>query len=372
MNQIKRPTLILDKAKCLSNIYRMSEKARQLGIVFRPHFKTHQSIEIGRWFRDIGVNKITVSSLSMAMYFSKDGWDDITVAFPVNLREIDLLDELAGSTKMNQTILSLHAAKELDKHLSNGIHTWVKIDTGAGRTGIQWNDYENLDPILEFLGKAERLNFQGFIVHAGHTYRARLKEEVGFIFDDSTDKITQLKQRYLSNFSGLNISWGDTPSCSILDKLPGVDEIRPGNFVFYDIMQSIIGSCKESDIAVALACPVVALHPERNTAIVYGGGVHLSKESLILHDGTEIFGKIALPENNKWGNTLKNSYVSSFSQEHGILKISSEEFGRIKEGDLVYILPVHSCMTADLMQSYMLSDGSYIDHMSANLMKSWH
>ncbi len=372
MNQIKRPTLILDKDKCQSNISKMVDKANRMGVDFRPHFKTHQSHVIGRWFRDYGTSKITVSSLSMAGYFIGDGWQDVTIAFPFNLREIDLLGELSGKAEINQTILSLYVAEELDKKLRNDIFTWVEIDTGAGRTGLRWNDFDKLDELLEFLKKSVKLNFQGFMVHAGHTYRARLKEEVVFIFDDSMEKLATLKQRYQSLFPGLKISWGDTPSCSILDSLPGVDEIRPGNFVFFDIMQSIIGSCNESDIAVALACPVVALHPERNTVIVYGGGVHLSKDSMILQDGTEIFGKIALPKGDKWESSLKNAYVSSLSQEHGILKIGSEELNRIKDGDLVYILPVHSCMTADLMQSYCLPDGSCIDHMSAKLLKSWH
>jgi len=33
-----------------------------------------------------------------------------------------------------------------------------------------------------------------------------------------------------------------------------VDEIRPGNFVFYDLMQYRIGSCSVGQIAVAMAC----------------------------------------------------------------------------------------------------------------------
>ena len=49
----------------------MARKAKDNGLIFRPHFKTHQSIEIGEWFRESGVNKITVSSLTMANYFGR-------------------------------------------------------------------------------------------------------------------------------------------------------------------------------------------------------------------------------------------------------------------------------------------------------------
>ena len=74
----------------------MAEKARQSKVTFRPHFKTHQSIEIGSWFRDEGVQKITVSSVDMAEYFASDGWNDITIAFPLNIRQLPQIQELAG------------------------------------------------------------------------------------------------------------------------------------------------------------------------------------------------------------------------------------------------------------------------------------
>lgn len=372
MNFISRPGLILNKDKCIANIKGMVQKAAASGVDFRPHFKTHQSLEVGNWFKGLGVNKITVSSLSMASYFLSDGWNNITVAFPVNLREIDFLDELAGKAEIHQAILSMESAVKLEKQLKNRINIWIKIDTGAGRTGLAWDDFTKLDEILGFLQNTNKLKFRGLIVHAGHTYRSRISEEVEFIYSDSVEKLGILRERYLCLFPNLKISWGDTPSCSIIEKLHGVDEIRPGNFVFYDIMQSIVGSCREDQIAVALACPVVAKHPDRNTLIVYGGGVHLSKDSMIMHDGTEIYGKIALPEGNAWGNSLKNCYVSSLSQEHGMLKVSDEVFNQVNEGDIVYILPVHSCMTADLMQGYRLLDGTDVDHMSAKIHKSWH
>ncbi len=88
MNKIKVPTLLLDEEKCRDNIRQMARKAADNNVVFRPHFKTHQSVEIGGWFREEGIEKITVSSLRMAKYFAGDGWKDILVAFPVNILEI--------------------------------------------------------------------------------------------------------------------------------------------------------------------------------------------------------------------------------------------------------------------------------------------
>ena len=57
--RIIEPTLLLDEKKCQENINFMVQKAKRSNVIFRPHFKTHQSIEVGRWFRAQGVDKIT-------------------------------------------------------------------------------------------------------------------------------------------------------------------------------------------------------------------------------------------------------------------------------------------------------------------------
>ena len=54
------PTFVIHKKKLINNISRMLQKAKRNDIAFRPHFKTHQSAEIGELFREKGVDKITV------------------------------------------------------------------------------------------------------------------------------------------------------------------------------------------------------------------------------------------------------------------------------------------------------------------------
>ena len=100
----------------------------------------------------------------------------------------------------------------------------------------------------------------------------------------------------------------------------GIDEIRPGNFVFYDLMQWQIGACELADIAVALACPVVALHPERGQIVVHGGAVHLSKEALVEGDGEVSFGRVVLLNEAGWRPLGEGAKVVSLSQEHGIIQ----------------------------------------------------
>ena len=66
---------------------------------------------------------------------------------------------------------------------------------------------------------------------------------------------------------------GDTPAATLCTNFNGVDEIRPGNFVFYDLMQHSLGVCAIEDIAVKMVCPVIAKHVSRNEIVIFGGAV---------------------------------------------------------------------------------------------------
>ena len=64
------PTLVINRSISSNNLDKMIGVANKNNLVLRPHFKTHQSTEIGNWFKEKGVTSITVSSISMAEYFS--------------------------------------------------------------------------------------------------------------------------------------------------------------------------------------------------------------------------------------------------------------------------------------------------------------
>lgn len=352
MENITTPTLFVNKDRAVKNIERMAEKAQNSGVRFRPHFKTHQSIEIGEWFRDFGVHSITVSSLDMALYFAEHGWNDITVAFPVNIREIDKVNYLAIRIKLNLLIESMDVVKFLANHVTSSIQLWIKIDTGYNRTGVAWNDFDEILPIADALTQPPLMILRGMLTHSGHTYKTSTTEAIKEIYSDTIFKMKEVKERLLSTgIESLEISIGDTPSCSVVENLSGADEIRPGNFVFYDVMQLAIGSCTEEEIAVTVACPVVAKHADRGEIVIHGGAIHLSKD-FILESERKVFGKIALPSEAGWGSVIPDCYVSSLSQEHGIVKASETLLNQINVGDIVMVVPVHSCLTANLMRVY--------------------
>ncbi len=359
---VEKPTLLLDESRARANIARMAEKARRSGLRFRPHFKTHQSVEIGTWFRAEGVQQITVSSVEMGQYFAAAGWDDILLAFSVNWRQRSALIALAQSVR--RLGLLVESAESLDfvERLGVPVDVWLKIDVGARRTGLDWQAVEQIADLLHYPLHTARL--RGLLTHAGHTYGAGDGEAVRRVYAQSVQRMNDLRwQLQQQTGQQLEVSVGDTPGCSLSEDLGDVDEIRPGNFVFYDAEQAAFGSCPPEWIAVAVACPVVACHPRDEKVVVYGGAVHLSKDFWIGQDGQRQYGWVALPEEGGWSAPLPGAYVQALSQEHGLLHVPAPLLKQIKIGDLVCVLPAHSCLTAAALGRYATLDGRWIEMM---------
>ncbi len=355
------PTLVLNRSTAENNIKRFSTLAKESGLKFRPHFKTHQSKEIGNWFRDHEIDGITVSSLKMAEYFAESGWNSITIAFPVNVLQAEKINDLASKIDLRILTVDEDSLSQLKTDLSKEIGIYIEIDPGYGRSGVHYSDHIKISNLLEKIHSSNGFKVCGFYIHAGHTYKARGKDEILDTAKPVLTIISELKTKY-----DLPVCFGDTPSCSVLEDFGAIDEISPGNFVFYDWIQTKIGSCKFEDIAVAMYCPVVAKYEDRNELLIHGGAVHFSKDFDLTDDGVPYYGVVCEPNSEGWSKPLSGCYLKSISQEHGIISCSKQFFDGISSGDNVFIIPIHSCLTADLMGGYTTTEGKKIDHLSKN------
>src|SRR4051794_5550175 len=163
----------------------MAAKAAASGTRFRPHVKTHQSPAIATWYREAGVDAITVSSVAMAERFAAAGWDDITIAFPFNPREARALLALVGrGVRVGLIVDSHEAVRRLD---ASGIaaDTWIDVDAGYHRTGVDADDERALVDLATAIGRARNLRLAGLLTHAGHTYAARSRDDVLRIHESS-------------------------------------------------------------------------------------------------------------------------------------------------------------------------------------------
>lgn len=363
MIEITRPTLLINKDIAKQNIHRMAVKSGLNNVELVPHFKTHQSRLIGSWFKEDTLEMLTVSSVSMAEYFADDGWRHITIAFPVNILEISKIANLAARVQLTLLVTSIEQIKILLKEVEVYLKILIEIDCGSNRSGLDPENNNLISEMIDLLNNNQH-HFKGFYSHFGHTYNASSSEEVEQIYYSSMNIMEDLKHRHA--YAQPTISIGDTPSCSIIKKFENIKSIHAGNFVFYDLTQVKIGSCEEEDIAIALACPVVSKNEQRQEVIIYGGGVHLSKESLYDNELEQvIYGKPVLLTDDGWSASIPDSYVRSLSQEHGVVKLTQEAYDRLNIGDVIGILPVHSCMTADVMGGYVDLSGEAVDHFKA-------
>lgn len=357
--QITSPTLVLSERITRNNLQRMAIKAKTHGKKLVPHWKTSQSKEVGRWAREYGITEITCSSIKMAEYLSQEGWERIHIAFPFNVRELPKLNQLALQQRMSVQVVNPVTATLLARELKAPIDFFIEIDAGYGRTGVQFSDTATIDSILSIASGCSHLQFRGFYLHPGHTYYGKDNFK---IHQESRNALKSLKDRYNILYPKLLTRLGDTPGCAVVEDFGEVDELGPGNFVFFDLMQVALGSCRKEDIALCLAVPVVDIQHSRKEILIHGGGVHLAKDVLVQADGSKNFGEIVLLHDQGWTIPKHYSYVKSISQEHGIIQASEELLASVQVGDLLGILPVHSCMTADCMGFYLGLDGKIIDH----------
>lgn len=365
LSQIDQPQLLLNEQICKANMQRMLDKAVANNCKLRPHFKTHQSHQVGRWIRAMGVDRIAVSSLKMAEYFAADGWRDIAIAFPVNIREIKRINQLAKKVNLQVILESIEVIEKLEAQLEAELEAYIELDLDYGRSGLPLRNLEQIDQLLAVFDKTVKVSFKGFLGHAGQSYACRSQAEIQSLQDSLIPEIQKLRKRYADSHPDLWISIGDTPTCSKAENWEPIDEMRPGNYVFYDLMQWQIGACTLENIAVALATPVVAIHAAKQEVILHGGGVHLCKDRIELNR-RNCYGLLAKLSENGWEIPKEENYLQSLSQEHGIAKVSQDFLASLEVGDLVAVLPVHSCMTADSMGNYLTLDGDQLDHMRSH------
>lgn len=352
---LSKPNALLFEKRCRNNIKRLKSIAEKAGVDFRPHFKTHQSAETGRWFLEEGITKITVTSVGMASYFAENGWTDITIAFPFFKGQTDQINRFAKNCKLTVFLADAESAKYLKENLKYPVQYKIEIDAGYNRSGIPFRDSDTINSVINTAGRSGKLNFAGFYAHDGATYQADSKPAVADIANRNFEAFSHLKEMY----PGAHCSMGDTPSCSILTDFGPVDEITPGNFVFYDLMQLQIGSCSIEDIALFVEAPVAQIKKHTDQIIIHAGAAHLSKD-FIMDDGNKVFGQMVYFDQSGRTFLIDGAYLSSLSQEHGVVEGAEKVLPYISDRGSVYICPVHSCLTANLFEYYTTPEGKTI------------
>jgi D-serine deaminase-like pyridoxal phosphate-dependent protein len=222
------------------------------------------------------------------------------------------------------------------------------------------------------------LQTRGLLTHAGRIYHAGSPDEIKHIYHETVERMNQVRQYLAEKGLSLEISVGDTPGCTLCTDLGSVDEIRPGNFVLYDATQLAMGVCNAQDIAAVVACPIVAKYPERSEVVIYGGAIHLSKDS-VNFDGQNVFGLVVemdgsnqRSQGHHWISIVEGGVVTRLSQEHGVVTLPQPAFNRVKIGELLYVIPAHVCLTVSALGQYCTMEGNIINTMTKEILIDKH
>ena len=352
---VATPAFLVDRNLVQRNCDTMREKALASGVAFRPHVKTHKSVEIGRMQHGGTAGPITVSTLAEAEHFMRDGFRDITYAVPIApsadklQRTADLASRIDRLSVLIDSERALHAIEEFASSHGVTFDVFLKVDCGYHRAGVDPADPDSARLAMA-MARSEMVRFQGLLTHAGHSYNAHGAEEIGRIAAEETASLTRF--RALIGLDGLTRSIGSTPTLSIVESFTDTDEVRPGNYVFFDAFQATLGSCSMDDVAVSVLSTVVGSYPERGEAIIDAGALALSKdvspEHLDPKFGFGIVCDVSL-------HPLDAKLVS-LSQEHGKLKMAAPP----PVGTLIRIIPNHSCLTAAMYDRYHVIEGDAI------------
>ena len=345
---IQSPTLLLDGVTIRRNLAATLAKTKRDNIQFRPHVKTHQHAWITPMMQETRDHRHYGQQSSIWRNDSSiRGGEDVTLALPVNPRQVDRLAALSQKARLGIILDHPETLRCLVDHPTGQWPVWIEMDCGDGRTGVPLAQPALVQQLALEIQATPHLELAGILTHAGHTY-GQTPAQVRQLWTSTLADLQSVRD-VLPGRSKLPISVGDTPTTCLVESLSGIQEVRAGNLVYFDLMQHQQGSCTLHDIGALLIAPVIGRYPERSEIVIHGGAVHLSKEGLTDHTGRH-YGRPVRLTGQGWQQMHPNSCVRAISQEHGIVRLQPEEVADFQIGDLIGVLPVHSCLMADLMK----------------------
>jgi D-serine deaminase-like pyridoxal phosphate-dependent protein len=361
LHNIKTPSLVLDVERVRRNAGRMSERIKGLGAALRPHVKTHKCVEVARIQTEGHAGGVTVSTLAEARAFAAHGFTDITYAVPIEPGKFEEAIELSKLCERFALItddVSIPAKlDEAARRAGLTLELFLKVDCGYHRCGVEPGRPGALE-IPRRITDAANLRFAGVLTHAGHSYRARSREELLSIARRERDVMTEFAARLRADGVEVPVvSVGSTPTATHYDHLEGVDEARPGNYIFFDAFQATLGSCSFADCALTVLAAVVHRDRARRKVVIDAGAVALSKDrGPVEFDASCGYGRVLDLGGNDTG--LR---VGSVSQEHGeVLAEDDGPLDALPVGARVRVLANHSCLAAAQHTHYHVLEGSRV------------
>ena len=357
ISEIDTPALVVDLDIFERNLGRVADYAREHALRLRPHTKTHKSVWIGKRQLELGAAGLTVAKVSEAEIMVGAEPRELLLAFPiVGHYKLSRLMEVARRTRVTVALDSAEAARQLSEAgAAAGVEVGVlaETDVGLGRVGVAPGE-----PLLELARAIEALpslRFEGIAFYpghikslddAGHRALADLSELVGRILDDFRHAGIEVKI----------VSGGSTPALFHSHEIAGLNEIRPGTYVFNDINTVLSGACKLEDCAASILATVVST-ARPGQMIIDGGSKTFSSDRPVVTSkppsGDVSFGHLV---------EAPGARFHKMNEEHGFVDLT-EAGQEFRIGDRVHVIPNHVCVAVNLHEKVYGVRGETVEHV---------
>ena len=183
------------------------------------------------------------------------------------------------------------------------------------------------------------------MTHAGHAHNTTDSNVIRRISERETVLMVEMAQALsASDFAVSVISGGSTITSKDAISVAGLNEIRPGTYIFNDLRTEELHRCTQGEIAATVVATVVS---------------RPSADRLVLDAGSKT---LTPTYNERYGYGLVRHHpdikIVFLSEEHGVCTVSPNN--TLKVGDRVEILPIHICVIMNMTRSTFLRTGDEI------------
>jgi D-serine deaminase-like pyridoxal phosphate-dependent protein len=345
---IDTPALVVDEERLRRNLALMADLARKHGVNLRPHAKTHKSPIIARMQLEQGAVGLTCAKLGEAEVFIREGGvRDILIAYPiVGAAKITRLLALMDEAHITVVVDSLGAAEALSRAMAEAGRTldvYLEVNTGMNRAGVAPDESVEIARAIAALPGLRLTGVMTFEGHAGSSP----PETIADVAAEAGRTIVATAERIrAAGIPIAHVSVGSTPASWYTPATPGVTEMRPGTYVFFDnsiFRHDRIGP--EQCAARVVATVVSRQAPDR--AVIDAGSKTLALDASRSHAGYGYI--VGHPE----------AIIERLSEEHGMVNLPPGVSG-FNVGDRVEIIPNHVCPAVNLMDELLIVRGGRV------------
>lgn len=336
--EVNTPALLVDLDVMERNLRRVADYAGSHGLRLRPHTKTHKSPRIGRRQLDLGAAGLTVAKVGEAEVMLDASPPDLLVAYPViGPAKLARLMAVARRARVTVSLDSLDAARQLSEAAgANSVNVGVlaETDVGLGRVGV--SPGRDLLDLARGMERLPGLTFEGIAFYPGHI------KDNGAQGKEGLAALGALIQSILADFrrEGMEVrivSGGSTPSLFHSHELPGLNEIRPGTYVYNDWNTVASAACTRDECAAAMQVTVVST-ARPGQIIVDGGSKTFSSDRLTGSGAESTFGHVV---------EAPAAAFHKMNEEHGYVDVRACD-RTFEIGERLHIIPNHICVAVNL------------------------